>query len=76
MRTTIVIALILAVLRIIIGATNNPEAFAWVQVFKDIAHLFMGGLCVAMVLQKKRWQTMLFWSMNALEVAVAVLSRM
>lgn len=75
MKTTIAFAIVLAALRIYIGFACVPEHFTWVSAFKDVAHLFMGGLLVALWMQRKRWQHITFWSMNALEVAVAVLSR-
>lgn len=76
MKQTIAIAVILGILRIYIGATSTPGTLLWVQIFKDVAHLFMGGLTVAAWNQDKKWQWILFWSMNTLEVTVAVISRL
>jgi hypothetical protein len=44
MKYVVTIALILAVIRIWLGFTVEPDTFAWTQVYKDVAHLFMGGL--------------------------------
>lgn len=75
MRTTVAIGIALALARVWIGASIEPEAFHWIQVYKDAAHLFMGGLAVAWWFGRHRWQWWLFWSLNAIEVAVAVWSR-
>lgn len=85
----IVFAAILAALRVWIGFTVEPEHFSWVSLYKDVAHLFMGGLAVyahnlqpfqARFLLPQNWGRMirmwrLFWLMNLLEIAVATLSR-
>lgn len=44
---TLAFAVMLVVVRTIIAATVEPEAFSWAQVYKDVAHLFMGGLFVS-----------------------------
>ena len=101
MKTTILIGVLLAAVRIWLGFNIEPESFRWDQVFKDAAHLFMGGLAVAWWFNRyeltdedwddtednsalfealtwcllQPWQWWLFWSLNAIEVAVAVLSR-
>lgn len=75
MKLTIFIGLILAVIRIWMGINITPGAFDWTQVYKDMAHLFMGGLAVAWWFNRYKWQWRLFWFLNAVEVAVAILSR-
>lgn len=75
MKTTIAIGILFIVTRIWIGMTVEPESFHWVQAYKDAAHLFIGGLAVAWWFNRHRWQWRLFWLLNAVEVAVAVLSR-
>jgi len=76
MKTTLVFAVALAAVRIWMGFNVEPESFQWVQLYKDVAHLFMGGLFVAWWIKRQRWQWQLFWALNAVEVAVAVFSRM
>jgi hypothetical protein len=75
MYFTILFAIFLAVVRVIIGFNVEPEHFTWVQLYKDFAHLFMGGLFAFWLNQKKAWQWRLFWILNVVEVAVAVFSR-
>lgn len=75
MKTTISVGILLAALRIWIGANVEPESFSWLQAYKDAAHLFIGGLAVAMWLQRHLWQWRLFWMLNIVEVTVAILSR-
>lgn len=75
MKTTIAIGMLLAAVRIWIGFNIEPESFHWVQAYKDAAHLFMGGLAVAWWHGRQRWQWRLFWALNVVEVAVAVMSR-
>lgn len=76
MRTTIAIGVILAILRIWIGYVVPPEHITLVDLFKDTAHLFIGGLGAAWWYARKPWQWDLFWTLNAVEVSVAVWSRM
>lgn len=73
---TCIVGTLLCILRVIIGCTIQPESFALVQVFKDMAHLFMGGLCVALWIDQQKWKHILFWGMCVLEITVAVMSRM
>lgn len=75
MKATIAIGIFLVAFRVYIGLTVPPEPFHWTQGFKDTAHLFMGGLAVAWWQQRHPWQWWLFWALNAVEVAVAVWSR-
>lgn len=75
MKTTLAIGFVLVFLRVYLGFHVEPEPFTWFQLYKDAAHLFMGGLAVAWWFQRTRWQWWLFWALNAVEVAVAVLSR-
>ena len=65
----------LAIGRVWIGVSIPPESLTFVDLYKDVAHLFMGGLAVAWWFQRERWQWNLFWALNVIEVAVAVLSR-
>lgn len=75
MKLTLAIAALLAAARIWLGFNVEPEAFQWVQVYKDSAHLFMGGLAVAWWYGRHDWQWLLFCAMCVLEVTVAILSR-
>lgn len=76
MRTTIIIAVLLIIIRIWFGFIEEPETFTWFQAFKDTAHLFMGGLAVAWWIKRLDWQWYTFWILNIVEVAVAVLTRL
>jgi len=76
MKTTVAIGLVLAVARVWIGFNVEPESFAWSQAYKDVAHLFMGGLAVAWWIKRLRWQWWLFWALNIVEVGVAIASRL
>ena len=76
MYSTLLIGGILGAMRIWMGFNVTPESFHWTQAYKDAAHLFMGGLFVAAKRDSQKWQWLLFWGLSALEVAVAVLSRM
>lgn len=75
MKATIMFGVFLAVVRVWIGFTVEPEPFAMTQAYKDTAHLFMGGLAVAAWRDRQAWQHVLFWGLCVLEVAVAVFSR-
>ena len=77
MKTCVLLlALLLALARVWIGMNIAPPAhISGVDVFKDAAHVFMGGLFVGWYIQRKPWQWRLFWAMNWLEVAAAILSR-
>jgi len=76
LQLVILFGVLLAIGRVWIGVTVPAEALTVVDVYKDVAHLFIGGLAVAWWLQRERWQWYLFWLLNAVEVGVAVLSRM
>jgi hypothetical protein len=67
--------IILATIRVYLGFTVEPQHATLFDIYKDVAHLYMGGLFVAWRIQKKRYQFWLFWMMCLLEVAVATLSR-
>ena len=71
----LVSAFVLAVLRVYIGYAVEPEAITYVDVYKDLAHVFMGGLLVSYLYSREKWQLILFIGMNVLEVVVAVWSR-
>lgn len=75
MKSTIVIAAVIAAIRVYIGIAMEPEHISFVDVYKDTAHLFIGGLAVAWWIKRLPWQWYLFWLLNALEVAMAVFSR-
>lgn len=75
MKATMLVGLLLIVSRIWMGLNIEPDPFHWVQAYKDVAHLFMGGLFVAWWVKRHRWQWWLFWVLNAVEVSVAVWSR-
>lgn len=60
-----------AILRVFVPP-SKPDM---VDVYKDIVHVFMGGLGLEAWRRKgiERW---LFWLLSAWEVAIAVVSRM
>lgn len=72
----ITIALVLGLLRIWIGAKFAPEPFKWLNVYKDIAHIYIGGLIVAWYYEKELWQAYTAIGLTVLEVTVAIWSRM
>lgn len=76
MVKVLLFAAVLAVIRVWIGLNVQPESFEWVQAYKDVAHVFMGGLYVSWRYSRKHWQRDLFWGMCAIEVVVATLSRL
>ena len=73
--SAILIGSVLAAVRIWMGLNIEPEVFEWLQAYKDVAHVFIGGLAVAWWFQRSDWQWWLFWALNAVEVSVAILSR-
>lgn len=73
--SVIAFGVILAVARVYIGLTIEPEHMTIVAVYKDVAHLFIGGLAVAWWIQRCPWQWYLFWVLNSVEVATAIISR-
>lgn len=77
-RDSLVIAvgLLLAASRIALVPFVETPPFAWFNVYKDLAHLFMGGLLVASLRDRLRWQWVLFWSLNAIETVCAVVGRL
>ena len=77
MRTLLTISVILGLLRLYIGSEIEPESPTWLDVYKDMAHVFIGGLGVLWWLFRKDdpMYAVLFWWLCFLEVAVAILSR-
>jgi len=75
LKKALLFGLFLVISRIWLGLTVPPEKMTWVSAYKDMAHLFMGGLYWANRSEKKPWQFRLFWFLVAVEVAVATLSR-
>lgn len=75
MKPAIAIAGILALLRVWIGMNFPPDSFSWIQVYKDVAHLFVGGLFGAWLCQRMSWQWTVFWFLCAIEILVAIQSR-
>lgn len=75
MRLTLIVGIVIGILRIVIGMNFPPQTPDLVSVYKDIAHLFMGGLAVALYRDRKEWQSNLFWGLCFLEVLAAILSR-
>lgn len=67
------VAALLATARVYIGMNFPPEPFSWVDAYKDLAHLFVGGLLVSAINGRGYWPT--FWALCIVEVGVAVLSR-
>ncbi len=75
MEKVIAVGVMLGAIRIWMGFNVEPESFSWAQAYKDTAHLFMGGLAVAVYRDKLLSQRILFVSLCVLEVVVAVASR-
>jgi hypothetical protein len=73
-NTCILIGVLFILSRIWLGW--NPLPDFWMDVYKDAAHVFVGGIGGAWLASGKSWRWRLFWSLNITEVAVAVLSRM
>lgn len=71
-----IVALALAIVRVYLGMYVEPESFTWVNAYKDMAHVFIGGLLVAAWLKKNRTLWFLFWALNIVEVTVAIWSRL
>lgn len=76
MVLVVVCGMLLAGVRIWMGVYVPPEPASLAQVYKDVAHLFMGGLGVAWWLQRLYWQWALFVGLNLLEITVAIGSRL
>lgn len=74
-QIVLVFGVVLAALRVLFAFLFEPEPATWMGVYKDVAHLFMGGLGTAWYLQRREWQWELFWMLNLVEVVVAVASR-
>lgn len=53
----------------------DPGQFTWVDLYKDTAHLFVGGLGGAWLVSRKAWQWELFWFLAIAETVCAVLTR-
>jgi len=66
-----VIAIILMMLRIFV----HPGTPTLADVYKDIAHIFVGMMLAGMLIQKLRWQKTIFWMLCAWEVFIAIGSR-
>jgi hypothetical protein len=65
------------VTRIVLGFIGSPEHESIVMVlFKDAAHIYIGALGAAWWIQRLTWQWRLFWALNVVEVATAVITRM
>lgn len=73
MKTKIII--LIAVLLLIARVFIHPAAPTIAEVYKDAAHLFVGGLFVAWRIQKNKWQKYLFIIMCAWELLIASGSR-
>jgi hypothetical protein len=71
MLLTIFVALALAVGRLFV----SPGKPTKVDFYKDAAHLFMGGLFSAAIIQGRGWQWWIFGLLSGWEVFVAVGSR-
>ena len=65
----------LTVLRISLALEYPPESFTWFNAYKDIAHVYIGGVGTAWWIQRQQWQIVLFLGVNAVEVTAAVFSR-
>jgi hypothetical protein len=76
MKTIATIGFVLVYLRIWIGINFEPEPFHLLQAYKDIAHVFIGGLGVAWYYSKEHWQWHLFWFMCGVEITTAIITRL
>lgn len=79
MYPVIIFAVVLGLLRVLIGITVEPEPITWVGAYKAVAHLFMGGLFVAWLGQPVpygRWMGATFGLLCLLELGVALWSRL
>lgn len=70
------IGTVLVMCRLWIGVTISPEPMLWVDVYKDLAHIFIGVLGTMWWYRRESWQWDLFWILNAVEVVVAIASRL
>jgi len=71
----LLVAVTLALGRIYLGYTTTPEPVTTVAVFKDFAHLFVGGLFVAWWLTKQNYLWYTFLGLCIVEIVVATLQR-
>lgn len=62
--------------RVWIGLNLPPSPMSEVDVFKDIAHLFVGLLIGFWWVERKPWQRNLIIGLCVAETAVAVISRL
>jgi hypothetical protein len=68
-------ALVLAVTRVYFGMTKPPESPDMMDVYKDMAHVYMGALGASWYHTREREKRMLFIWLCVIEVMVATLSR-
>ena len=76
MKAIIVIAVVLAVSRLFIGLELENLPPLAVNVYKDLAHVYMGVLVTVWYFQRKSWQIKLWWLLNFVEIVVAVSSHL
>lgn len=69
--TVCLMALALGVIRLFVPPTRGD----WVDIYKDVAHVFVGMLIPGAWSGKEPLYRILFWLLCILEVAVAVISR-
>ena len=70
------VAVELVLVRVWIGRKFPPSPMTGVDVFKDIAHLFVGLLIGFWWVERKPWQRNLIIWLCVAETAVAVISRL
>ena len=74
-KAILLLAIIIGALRPFTAAFMSPMGF---QIYKDMAHVFMGALLVLWLLswsdRRSLWR-LTFWLLNAVEVASALLAK-
>jgi hypothetical protein len=72
--SVIAFGIALAIVRLMIGDLVEPDSI-WLDVYKDVAHLYVGGLAGAWLYSREKWQASLFLVLNAVEVFAAITGR-
>lgn len=76
----ILIGVMIAAIRVWMGFAVEPVRIPadrlLVECYKDGAHIFIGAVLGALIVQGKAWQRLLFWSLCLVETIVAISSRM
>lgn len=70
------LAVLTAVIRVYIGYTTTPGPMTWVEVYKDLAHMFIASLLTCLYLNKSRLLLWVCLALIVVEVSVATFSRL